>query len=128
MYSVLTFITWISIIVLLASFYYPLIQICGIIATIPAITYSHLVKGGCSLRFRICALVKGIIAGLVFLLLSIIADNVVWGLLAEMLYWTPIQSTADTGIVYQIWLLSGVVGGFAARIVEVRQERSWQSE
>ena len=88
------------------------------LAVIP-ITYRNLVGGGCSLRFHICALVKGILAGSVFLALSLGADLVIWQVLGTRLGWNPVLLDLSWDI-YFIWLFSGLIGGFGARIVEVR--------
>jgi hypothetical protein len=82
-------------------------------------TYKSLVGGGCSLRFQICALVKGSFAGVIFLLLTMIADSLLWPNLALTVGWNPtLFSTSE--LFYQVWFFSGIIGGIAARIVEVR--------
>lgn len=99
--------------------YYWMATMIGVpIAVIP-ITYRNLVGGGCSLRFHICALVKGILAGFVFLILVLALDIVVWQLLGTGFGWSPITLEISQGV-YLIWLFSGIIGGFGARIVEVR--------
>ena len=84
-------------------------------------TYRNLVGGGCSLRFHICALVKGMLAGFVFLILAFVADMLVWQTIGSSLGWSPFALGFSQDI-YLIWLLSGTIGGFGARIVEVRGE------
>ncbi|MFX1561565.1 MAG: hypothetical protein ACFFBL_13330 [Promethearchaeota archaeon] len=83
------------------------------------VTYKSLVGGGCSLRFQICALVKGSFAGVIFLMLTMIADSLLWPNLALTVGWNPtLFSTSE--LFYQIWFFSGIIGGIGARIVEVR--------
>ena len=57
--------------------------------TIAPVTYKSLVGGGCSLRFQICALVKGSFAGVIFLILTMIADSLLWPNLALNVGWNP---------------------------------------
>ena len=86
---------------------------------IAPVTYKSLVGGGCSLRFQICALVKGSFAGVIFLMLTMIADSVLWTNLALTVGWNPtLFSTSE--LFYQVWFFSGIIGGIGARIVEVR--------
>lgn len=86
---------------------------------IAPVTYKSLVGGGCSLRFQICALVKGSFAGVIFLMLTMIADSVLWANLALTVGWNPtLFSTSE--LFYQVWFFSGIIGGIGARIVEVR--------
>jgi hypothetical protein len=86
---------------------------------IAPVTYRSLVGGGCSLRFQICALVKGSLAGVIFLMLTMIADSFLWANLAVTVGWNPLTfSTSE--LFYQVWFFSGIIGGIAARIVEVR--------
>ncbi|MFW9789258.1 MAG: hypothetical protein ACFFE2_15700 [Candidatus Thorarchaeota archaeon] len=86
---------------------------------IAPVTYRSLVGGGCSLRFQICALVKGTFAGIVFLFLTIIADSLVWPSLSFAVGWNPTLFSISE-LFYQIWFFSGIIGGIGARIVEVR--------
>jgi hypothetical protein len=86
---------------------------------IAPVTYKSLVGGGCNLRFQICALVKGSFAGVIFLMLAMIADSLLWPNLAVTVGWNPtVFSTSE--LFYQVWFFSGIIGGVAARIVEVR--------
>ncbi|MHA2351518.1 MAG: hypothetical protein ACXAC0_03875 [Candidatus Thorarchaeota archaeon] len=91
----------------------------GVPLTIAPVTYKSLVGGGCSLRFQICALVKGTFAGVVFLILTMIADSLLWPNLALSVGWNP-TSFSTSELFYQIWFFSGIIGGIGARIVEVR--------
>lgn len=102
-----------------ATFYWAVFLI-GVPLLIIPLTYRSLVGGGCSLRFQICALVKGMLAGLIFMLLASAADVMVWNLLGLSLGWNPLTEVASTSLFYQIWFLSGAIGGLGARIVEVR--------
>ncbi len=104
--------------VLLGPSYYWMATIIGVPLAVIPITYRNLVGGGCSLRFHICALVKGIMAGSVFLALSLGADLVTWQVIGTGLGWNPLTLDLSWDI-YFIWLFSGMVGGFGARIVEM---------
>jgi hypothetical protein len=91
----------------------------GVPLTIVPVTYRSLVGGGCSLRFQICALVKGMFAGIVFLMLTMITDTLLWPNLAPIIGWNP-TSFSISDLFYQIWFFSGILGGMGARVVEVR--------
>lgn len=99
--------------------YYWGVMLVGVPLTIAPITYKNLVGGGCSLRFQICALVKGMAAGLIFFMLTMIADSLIWPSLSLSVGWNP-TTLSLTDLFYQIWLYSGIVGGIGARIIEVR--------
>lgn len=99
--------------------YYWGVMLVGVPLTIAPITYKNLVGGGCSLRFQICALVKGMFAGMIFFFLTMITDSFLWPSLALSVGWNPI-SLSVTQLFYQIWFFSGIIGGFGARIIEVR--------
>jgi hypothetical protein len=99
--------------------YYWITTILGVPLIVIPMTYRNLVGGGCSLRFHICALVKGMLAGLVFMVLALLADQLVWQFIGQSLGWSPLTLTISQDI-YFIWFLSGAIGGFGARIVEVR--------
>jgi hypothetical protein len=99
-------------------FYWGVILI-GVPLTIAPITYKNLVGGGCSLKYQICALVKGMFAGFVFMALTMIADTLVWASLSTTLGWNPMNLGISEAM-YYIWFFSGIIGGFGARIVEVR--------
>jgi hypothetical protein len=48
-----------------------------------------------------------------------IADSLLWPNLALTVGWNPtLFSTSE--LFYQVWFFSGIIGGIAARIVEVR--------
>ena len=72
------------------------------------------------MRFQICALVKGILAGFLFLVLTGLADFLVWNILSSVLTWTPLSEPRVLMSFYQVLLISGMIGGIGARIVEVR--------
>lgn len=99
--------------------YYWITTILGVPLVVVPATYRNLVGGGCSLRFHICALVKGMLAGFVFLALSMIANILVWQYIGASIGFNPmtLEISQDINL---IWLLSGTAGGFGARIVEVR--------
>ena len=103
----------------LSGYYWILYLLIVPIFVIP-ITYRNLVGGGCSLRFQICALVKGILAGFLFLVLTGLADFLVWNILSSVLTWTPLSEPRVLMSFYQVLLISGMIGGIGARIVEVR--------
>ena len=99
--------------------YYWWVVAIGVPLTIAPVTYRSLVGGGCSLRFQICALVKGAFAGIVFMMLSMFADSFFWPSLALTVGWNPTVLSVSE-LFYQVWFFSGIIGGFGARIVEVR--------
>jgi hypothetical protein len=99
--------------------YYWWVMLIGVPLTIAPVTYKSLVGGGCSIRFQICALVKGMFAGVVFLMLTMVADSLLWPSLAIAVGWNPISFNISE-LFYQIWFFSGIIGGIGARVVEVR--------
>ncbi len=103
----------------ISSVYWILFLVIVPIVIIPT-TYRNLVGGGCSLRFQICALVKGISAGIVFLLLTGLADTIIWSVMSGSLSWTPLSEPRLLANMYLLLLISGMIGGFGARIMEVR--------
>lgn len=103
----------------LGPIYYWGVMLIGVPLTIAPITYKNLVGGGCSLRFQICALVKGMFAGMIFFVLTLVADSLLWPNLTLTLGWNPVTLNA-TELFYQIWFISGIIGGIGARIIEVR--------
>ena len=104
---------------MITPIYYWGVMLIGVPIAIIPVTYKSLVGGGCSLRFQICALVKGAFAGLLFFIMTMIADSLLWPNLALSIGWNP-MTLVQTDLFYQIWFFSGIIGGFAARIVEVR--------
>ncbi len=104
---------------MLNPMYYWWVMLVGVPLIITPVTFKSLVGGGCSLRFQICALVKGMFAGVVFLMLTIITDSLLWPNLASVIGWSPI-SLGVSQLFYQIWFVSGIIGGIGARVVEVR--------
>lgn len=99
--------------------FYWTVTLIGVPLTIAPITYKNLVGGGCNLKFQICALVKGMFAGFVFMALTMIADSLIWPSLSLTLGWSPLNLSI-TEAMYYVWFFSGIIGGFGARIVEVR--------
>ena len=83
------------------------------------LTYRMLVGGGCSVRFQICALVKGMLVGFVFLYVTMYVDPIVWASITSSVGWNPLTPQIAE-LVYYTWLFSAVVGGMGARVVEVR--------
>jgi hypothetical protein len=109
------------IIALLVGYpYYWGVYLIGVPLAIIPITYRNLVGGGCSLRFQMCALVKGISAGIIFMILTSAVDMLVWTNLGISLGWSPLTNITYVSGIYQVWFLSGAVGGMGARIMEVR--------
>jgi len=114
-----------TIIGIIGTIYYgPLAYLVLFLVGVPLViiptTYEKLVGGGCSLKFQICALVKGILAGVVFAGFSMLANYLLFStiqLLPSLNLLFSMQSITPT---YQIWLVSATIGGFAARIAEVR--------
>lgn len=99
-------------------FYWAVILI-GVPLTIAPITYKNLIGGGCNLKYQICSLVKGMFAGFVFMSLTMIADSLVWSGLSATIGWNPVTLSISEAM-YYVWFFSGILGGFGARIVEVR--------
>jgi len=99
--------------------YYWGVMLIGVPLTIAPVTYKNLVGGGCSLRFQICALVKGMAAGMIFFVLTMVTDSLLWPNLALSVGWNPTILNV-TELFYQVWFFSGIIGGFGARIIEVR--------
>ncbi len=85
------------------------------------LTFKSLVNTGCDLRFHICALVKGMIAGLLFLIFAMIADPIVWSFLQQAVAWSPLGNPQELFSIQQAWVFAGIFGGFAARVVEVKR-------
>lgn len=101
------------------SYYWSVMTIGSLIMIAP-ITYRNLVGGGCTLRFQMCALVKGMVAGLIFLTLSMVADFVLWSAIGTIIGWTPLAIGPVSWSLYQTWWFSSAIGGLGARIAEVR--------
>lgn len=118
MYSVML-IAGIALGNMFSPMYYWGAMLVGVPLTIAPVTYKSLVGGGCSLRFQMCALVKGMFAGIVFLMLTMVADSLLWPNLALTVGWNP-TSFSISELFYQIWFFSGIIGGIGARVIEVR--------
>ncbi len=91
------------------------------------VTYSNLMNQGCSLRLHICPVVKGVLAGLIMLLLAIVSDSLLGWIVGGHPLWPQIWAAKPVTDPSQIWLLSAIAGGIAARIGEVRGMRSGRS-
>ncbi len=118
-YSVVLIVA-ISTSILLSPNLYWIAYLVGVpLLTIP-IVYRNLVGGGCSLRFQICAFVKGAFVGLLFFVISMVVDPFVWGILQTSIGWNALAIEGFTAAIYQIWFYSGFIGGLGARIIEVR--------
>ncbi len=96
------------------------VYLVGVPLAIIPITYRNLVGGGCNLRFQMCALVKGMSAGIIFMILTLAIDMLVWTNLGISLGWSPLTNITYVSTSYQVWFLSGAVGGIGARVIEVR--------
>jgi hypothetical protein len=59
-------------------------------------------------------------ARLIFLILSMVADFVLWGAIGTSFGWTPLAEGPFSWSLYRVWWFSGAIGGFGARIAEVR--------
>ena len=109
--------------IIIGNIYAPINYWWATLITVPLlivpVTYKSLVGGGCSLRFQICALVKGSFAGVIFLALTMITDSLLWPNLVSLVGWNPTTFTVSE-LFYQVWFFSGIIGGIGARIVEVR--------
>lgn len=103
---------------------YWLVYLIGVPLLIAPITYRRLVGGGCSLRFHICALVKGALVGMILFFVTAVVDPYLWSYLQYYVGWNALTLSTFTSLIYQIWFFAGIAGGFAARIVEVRQFES----
>ena len=104
----------------LISFYW-IVYLIIVPLVIAPVTYRNLIGGGCSLRFQICALVKGMTAGLLFLILAFAFDVLLWGTLAGIVGVNLSLIVLRIPNLYQIWLIGGIIGGIGARIIEVRE-------
>ncbi|TFG05152.1 hypothetical protein EU538_11620 [Candidatus Thorarchaeota archaeon] len=89
----------------------------AVILLVAPLTYRKLVGGGCSLRFRVCALMKGVFAGSIMMILTFLADAVLFSSIPIITDALVISFSAN---LYPVWLFAGLIGGFAARIIEVR--------
>ncbi|TFG30304.1 hypothetical protein EU527_14715 [Candidatus Thorarchaeota archaeon] len=101
--------------------YYWSVIVIGVPLVVIPMTYKNLVGGGCSLRFQICALVKGMLAGVAFMVLSLLAETFVWQNLSVGLGWNPLSLGLTQDISF-VWFFSGLIGGVGARIAEVRAQ------
>ncbi|MFX0054352.1 MAG: hypothetical protein ACFFAX_04225 [Promethearchaeota archaeon] len=126
-YWIVVYASLLIVTILVGESHYWSVYLMGVPLAIIPITYRNLVGGGCSLRFQICALVKGMSAGVIFMVLTSAVDMLVWSSLVVNLGWNPLANMTYASLIYQIWFLSGIVGGFAARIVEVRSFSDPQS-
>ena len=119
-YWIAVYTSLLIVTILVGESYYWSVYLIGVPLAIIPITYRNLVGGGCSLRFQMCALVKGMSAGIIFMVLASAVDMLVWSSLGVNLGWSPLTNMTYISIIYQVWFLSGAIGGFGARIVEVR--------
>ncbi|MHA1636607.1 MAG: hypothetical protein ACTSUB_01210, partial [Candidatus Thorarchaeota archaeon] len=102
------------------SFYWIVYLVIVPLVVAPA-TYRNLVSGGCSLRFQICALVKGMTAGLLFLIMAFAFDVLLWGTFSGIIGVNLSLVVLRVPNLYQIWLIGGIIGGIGARVIEVRE-------
>ena len=108
----------------LISFYW-IAYLIGVPLVVAPATYRNLVGGGCSLRFQMCALVKGMTAGLLFLTLAFAFDVLLWGTLSGIVGVNLSLIVLRIPNLYQIWLIGGIIGGIGARVIEVREFSSY---
>ncbi len=120
----MTLVTGIAVGLLVAPEMYWIAAMAIVLLLVVPITYRHLVGGGCSLRFQICALVKGALVGMIYFFVAITLDPLVWGFLQSYMGWNALYLPTFSSLLYQIWFYAGIIGGFGARIVEVRQMNS----
>jgi len=99
----------------------------GVPIIVIPITYRSLVNEGCSLQFHICPLVKGILAGIMMFVMTVVADWTLNLLLAQNALWPVLYASAPIRDPNQIWWFSGAGGGLLARIAEVRDLRRQQA-
>ena len=104
---------------MLDPMYYWWTTLIAVPLIIAPVTFKSLVGGGCSLRFQICALVKGMFAGFIFMFLTMMMDSILWPSLSLSVGWNPTLFSISE-LFYQIWFFSGIIGGVGARIIEVR--------
>jgi hypothetical protein len=119
-YWIPLYVSLLIVTILVGSPYYWAVYLIGVPLVIIPITYRNLVGGGCSLRFQMCALVKGMSAGIIFMILTSAVDMLVWSSLGVTLGWSPLANMTYVSAIYQIWFFSGAAGGIGARIAEVR--------
>jgi hypothetical protein len=119
-YWIPLYVSLLIVAILVGDSFYWGVYLIGVPLVIVPITYRNLVGGGCSLRFQMCALVKGMSAGIIFMILTAAVDTLVWSSLGVNLGWSPLTNMTYVTAMYQIWFLSGAVGGIGARIIEVR--------
>ena len=119
-YWIVVYVSLLIVTILVGDPYFWAVYLIGVPLTVIPITYRNLVGGGCSLRFQMCALVKGMSAGIIFMILTTAVDMLVWSSLGVDLGWSPLTNMTYVSGIYQIWFLSGAVGGIGARFVEVR--------
>ena len=102
---------------------YWLVFLIGVPLLVAPVTYRNLVGGACSLRFRVCGLVRGILAGLILVLLSFLADTMVRSVVGPIIGWNPLPYDQLGLTPYYSWFIGALIGGFAARVAEVRNAR-----
>ncbi|MHA2303664.1 MAG: hypothetical protein ACXACD_22225 [Candidatus Thorarchaeota archaeon] len=119
-YWIVVYASLLIVTVMVGEPYFWAVFLIGVPLAVIPITYRNLVGGGCSLRFQMCALVKGMSAGIIFMILTSAVDTLVWSSLGVSFGWSPLTNMTYVSAAYPIWFLSGAVGGMGARIVEVR--------
>jgi len=110
--------------ILIAPILFWSVILVGVPLIVVPVTYRSLVHGGCNIRFHICPLAKGVFAGFAMYLLTLLADSVVGTYLLVGGVWEALRAAAPISNPYQVWWLSGLVGGVLARINEVRDSRN----
>ncbi len=93
----------------------------GVPIVVVPVTYKSLVGGGCSIKYHICPLVKGILAGVIMFAMSVVADWSLNMILSSDPIWSAMYNTVVIRDPHQIWWFSGLAGGILTRIQEVRE-------
>ena len=99
---------------------YSVVMLVVVPVVLIPLTYKNLVDGACSLRFRMCGFVKGILAGLLFLVLTLGTNLAVWVSLSSAVGLSPLVQSQLVSNVYWVWFFSGALGGIGARVAEIR--------
>jgi len=111
----------ITIGVLVAPEFYWIASMTIVLVLVAPVTYRNLVGGGCSLKYQVCALVKGAMVGMMYFVVAMIVDPPIWNLLQPTIGWNAMLLPTFTSSLYLVWFFAGIFGGFGARIVEVKQ-------
>ncbi|MEM2143194.1 MAG: hypothetical protein QXS20_07245 [Candidatus Thorarchaeota archaeon] len=100
--------------------HYLQVMTIGIPVLVAPVVYRRLAGGACSLRFHVCAFMKGLLVGVLLVVQSVGADLVLGTYLGVAVI-LGLSSPRSETLVYGIWLISALIGGLGARVSEVRQ-------